>query len=85
MSPIHYNLDATVIARRVIEAAESGSCEALAGQLSETELLVGHPEERLELLGAIAHDMRVRLALHDSLKPHLDLLRHLSREREWVN
>ena len=81
------------IARRMIRAAESASFDALSMELGAAELLAGRDEERLELLGAIARDMRAAIAsstcpaedLRDSLIPHLQLLRHLSQSRVWVN
>lgn len=50
-------------------------------------------EERLELLGAITQEIRSalkqspdRLALlEEVLAPHLQLLRHLSSSKVWVN
>ena len=81
------------IARRMVRAAESASFDALSMELGAAELLAGRDEERLELLKAIARDMRAAIAtstcptedLRDSLRPHLQLLRHLSQFKVWVN
>ena len=85
--------EAAQIARRMVRAAESASFEALSMELGAAELLAGRDEERLELLKAIARDMRAAIDssncpaedLRDSLIPHLQLLRHLSQFRVWVN
>ena len=79
--------EAAQIAWRVVQAAESASFDALSAELGVAEELAGWEEERLELLGAIARDMRAALAksaspaegLRNSLAPHLQLLRHLSQ------
>jgi len=81
------------IAERVIRAAEGASFSSLHRELRVAEQLLGNEEERLELLGAIAHDMRASLdasgspslRLQDNFEPHLHLLRHLSRPIRWVN
>jgi hypothetical protein len=87
------NRAAVEIAQRVIQAAEGSSVSSLHQELSVAEQLLGDDEERLELLGAIAHDMRAVLdaSLSRPLRPeedfeaHLHLLRHLSLAPTWVN
>jgi hypothetical protein len=67
------------IARRVLNAAENGSLTLLGHELRAAEPLIEEREERLELLGAIAQDMRRQLSEGPSVwGPHLRLLRHLA-------
>jgi K+-sensing histidine kinase KdpD len=81
------------IAQRVIQAAETANVSSLYQELGAAEQLLENDEERLELLGAIAHDMRAVLGaggarplmLKQDFEPHLHLLRHLSLAHEWVN
>lgn len=90
--------EAARIARRVVQAAESASFASLSMELIlaeqlTAEQLAGEEEERLELLGAIAREMRAALDtaqstavdVGDALEPHLALLRHLSQSRTWLN
>jgi hypothetical protein len=89
------NRAAVEIAQRVIQAAEHAgtSVSSLQEELSAAEQLLGNDEERLELLGAIAHDMRAvlnasvsrPLHLPQEFEAHLHLLRHLSLVQTWVN
>jgi hypothetical protein len=87
------NRAAIEIAQRVIEAAETASISSLNQELGAAEQLLGNDEERLELLGAIAHDMRAvldasassPLKLREDFQPHLQLLRHLTLVQRWVN
>ena len=91
-------LQAARIARRVVQAAESASFASLSKELLAAEHLNGEQpaseeEERLELLGAIAQEMRAAIDtsqcqaadLGDTLEPHLALLRHLSKSRMRLN
>ena len=79
--------EAARIARRVVQAAESASFASLSMELGVAEQLAGDEEERLELLSAIAREIRIVLDtaeyssedLGDTLGPHLALLRHLSQ------
>ena len=87
------NLEIAQIAQRVIQAAESASFDSLSRELGIAEQFASQEEERLELLGAIAHEMRTALAgsphaqgtLHDTLGPHLQILRHLSQSTFSIN
>ncbi len=87
------NRAAMEIAQRVIEAAEAASVSSLNQELGAAEQLLGDDEEHLELLGAIAHDMRAvldttastPLSLREDFQPHLQLLRHLTLVERWVN
>ncbi len=87
------NVEIAQIAQRVIQAAESASFDSLSRELGIAEQFATQEEERMELLGAIAHEMRATLAgsphdrgtLHDALGPHLQILRHLSKPKFSIN
>ncbi len=87
------NVELAQIAQRVIQAAESASFDSLSRELGFAEQFASQEEERLELLGAIAHEMRAALAgsshdrgnLHETLGPHLQILRHLSKPKFSIN
>ena len=87
------NIAPVEIAQRVIQAAECANVSSLHQELSIAEQLLGNDEERLELLGAIAHDMRAALnasvsgalSLTENFEAHLHLLRNLSLAQTWVN
>lgn len=69
------------MARRVLNAAENGSPALLGYELRTAEPFIEERDERLELLGAIAQDMRRQMGEAGQpagFGPHLRLLRHLA-------
>jgi hypothetical protein len=84
-------LETAQIAKRMVCAVEAANPDSLNAELCRAERFAAEEEERLELLGAIAHDIRDTLArsqssdLSEALGPHLELLRHLAAGQAWVN